>query len=248
MPRPKKSCKVAFLPYATYFKPAGVPLRLLDEVCISIEEMESLRLRDIENLDQEQCAKYMNISRATLQRILESARKKIAVSLLGGKAIRIDGGAFELEAPQCCCRIGCNLDVPADISARWSTESCSICHKLCTVSSVPSAMSEGPANEDRNSHALYNEIEIRRKTDMKIAVVTDDEITICQHFGRASWYVVYNVDNGKITGKEKRPKMGHSHFATAEGNHSEHSGPHGFDAASQTKHASMAEAIKDSQV
>jgi len=83
---------------------------------------------------------------------------------------------------------------------------------------------------------------------MKIAVVTDDEITICQHFGRASWYIVYTVENGKITGKEKRPKMGHSHFAASDGAHSEHSGPHGFDAASQKKHASMAEPIADCEV
>ena len=83
---------------------------------------------------------------------------------------------------------------------------------------------------------------------MKIAVVTDDEKTVCQHFGRASLYVVYTVEDGKITGKESRPKMGHNHFASAEGHHSEHGGKHGFDAASQQKHASMAEAIKDSQV
>jgi predicted Fe-Mo cluster-binding NifX family protein len=83
---------------------------------------------------------------------------------------------------------------------------------------------------------------------MKIAVVTDDEITISQHFGRASLYVVYSVENSKITSKEKRPKMGHNHFAAAEGAQHEHSGPHGFDAASQNKHASMAEAIADCQV
>ena len=83
---------------------------------------------------------------------------------------------------------------------------------------------------------------------MKIAVVTDDEITICQHFGRASLYVVFAIQDGKITSKEKRPKMGHSHFSAADGVHSENSGPHGFDASSQKKHASMAEAIADCQV
>jgi predicted Fe-Mo cluster-binding NifX family protein len=83
---------------------------------------------------------------------------------------------------------------------------------------------------------------------MKIAVVTDDEITVSQHFGRASLYVVYTVENGKIVGKDKRPKMGHSHFASAESSHSSHGSPHGYDAASQKKHASMAEAIADCQV
>jgi len=184
------------MPGVKYYKPAGVPLRFLDEVCLSIEELEALRLKDLEDLDQEQCAQRMNISRPTFQRVLRSARKKIADALFNGKAIRIEGGAYELESQQ--------LDI--------------------------------------------NNLNLWRKNIMKIAVVTDDEITICQHFGRASLYMVFTAQDGKITGKEKRPKMGHSHFASAEGAHSEHSGPHGFDAASQKKHASMAEAIADCQV
>jgi predicted DNA-binding protein (UPF0251 family)/predicted Fe-Mo cluster-binding NifX family protein len=223
-------------------------MRSLGEICISIAEMESLRLRDIENLEQEQCAKYMNVSRATYQRILESARKKVALGLLGGKAIKIEGGAFELEAPACCCKMGCNLGASSDVSSRWSSESCSICNKSCDAGVLPASIieshaSQGPKSPDKNS-----EIETRRENIMKIAVVTDDEKTICQHFGRASKYVVYNVEDGKIAGKETRPKMGHNHFAAGEGGHAGHEGHHGFDAASQQKHASMAEAIKDSQV
>jgi predicted Fe-Mo cluster-binding NifX family protein len=83
---------------------------------------------------------------------------------------------------------------------------------------------------------------------MKIAVVTDDETTLCQHFGRAQYYMVFNVENGKITGKERRDKMGHHHFASQESGHSAATGPHGYDTDSQRKHASMAEAIKDCQV
>ena len=83
---------------------------------------------------------------------------------------------------------------------------------------------------------------------MKIAVVTDDETTICQHFGRAQYYMVFNIENGKITGKERRDKMGHRHFATQEKGHGAAEGHHGYDADSQSKHASMAEAIADCQV
>ncbi len=83
---------------------------------------------------------------------------------------------------------------------------------------------------------------------MKIAVVTDDEATICQHFGRAQYYMVFTVEDGKITGKERRDKMGHRHFASQEGEHGTVTGPHGYDADSQRKHASMAEPIKDCQV
>jgi predicted Fe-Mo cluster-binding NifX family protein len=83
---------------------------------------------------------------------------------------------------------------------------------------------------------------------MKIAVVTDDEKTVCQHFGRAQYYMVFDVENGKITGKERRDKMGHRHFAAQESAHGAAGGPHGYDADSQSKHASMAETIKDCQV
>jgi len=83
---------------------------------------------------------------------------------------------------------------------------------------------------------------------MKIAVVSDDEKTVCQHFGRAEYYIVFTVENGKVTGKEKRNKMGHRHFAGQEGGHDCHGGPHGYDASSQSKHASMAQSISDCQV
>ena len=84
------------MPETTYFKPAGIPLRILEEVCLSVEEVEAIRLKDMEGLEQEPCADKMNISRPTFQRVLNSARQKIAEALLKGKAIRIDGGNFEI--------------------------------------------------------------------------------------------------------------------------------------------------------
>jgi uncharacterized protein len=106
MPRPTKCRRVACMPGADYYKPAGVPLRFLDEVCLSIEGMEAVRLKDLEDLDQEQCAERMNISRATFQRVLEFARKKIADALINGKAIKIEGGAYELCSAKCTCTKG----------------------------------------------------------------------------------------------------------------------------------------------
>jgi predicted DNA-binding protein (UPF0251 family) len=98
MPRPPKSRRVAFLPEATYFKPAGIPLRVLDEVTLSVEEAEAIRLKDLEGLAQAPGAERMNISRPTFQRVLASARQKIAEALLRGKAIRIEGGNFEIAS------------------------------------------------------------------------------------------------------------------------------------------------------
>jgi predicted DNA-binding protein (UPF0251 family) len=102
--RPMKCRRVCFLPGVTYFKPAGIPLKLLEENQLSVEEIESIRLRDLEHLDQTQCAQRMNVSRPTFQRILGSAREKIADSLLNGKALRIEGGNYELSVNhfKCC--------------------------------------------------------------------------------------------------------------------------------------------------
>jgi predicted DNA-binding protein (UPF0251 family) len=97
MPRPPKCRRVALLPGVTYFKPAGIPLKALEEVCLSVEEAEAIRLKDLEGMEQEEGAAKMNISRPTFQRILASARRKVAEALLKGKAIRIEGGNFEMS-------------------------------------------------------------------------------------------------------------------------------------------------------
>ncbi len=97
MSRPFKCRRICFMPGVTYFKPAGIPLRFLQENCLSLEEMEAIRLRDLEHLEQVECARKMNISRPTFQRVLASARRKIADSLLAGKALRIEGGNYELS-------------------------------------------------------------------------------------------------------------------------------------------------------
>jgi len=104
MSRPFKCRRVAFMPGVTYFKPAGIPLRDLEEISVSIEEAEALRLKEIEGLEQEQGAAKMNISRPTFQRILASARKKVADALLNGKAIKIDGGNFEIAYRRFRCQ------------------------------------------------------------------------------------------------------------------------------------------------
>jgi predicted Fe-Mo cluster-binding NifX family protein len=79
-----------------------------------------------------------------------------------------------------------------------------------------------------------------------IAVVTDDGVTISQHFGRAKFYEVLTVENGKVVKKERREKLGHHNFAHGEHHHSD--GEHRLDEHSHSKHVSMAEAIKDCQI
>ena len=89
MVRPKLKRRVKFNPSVTYFKPQGVPLRILEETELSAEELEALRLKFVKNLDQEKAAKQMNTSQSTFQRILTHANRKIADALVNGKALKI---------------------------------------------------------------------------------------------------------------------------------------------------------------
>ena len=97
MARPPKTRRVGFIPDITYFKPAGVPMRQLDEVVLTVEELEAIRLKDLEDLEQADAAELMQVSRPTFRRILVSARAKIADALTSGKAIRIEGGVYKLS-------------------------------------------------------------------------------------------------------------------------------------------------------
>ena len=100
MPRPCCQRRICCQPNATYFKPAGVPLRDLEEVVVTLDEVEALRLADFKGQYQEQAAKQMKISRATFARIVEAARKKVADAILHGKALRIEGGTVTIKGEQ----------------------------------------------------------------------------------------------------------------------------------------------------
>lgn len=99
MPRPRQCRRVAQLPQATYYKPRGVPLRMLQQVALTVDELEAIRLADLEGLYQEEAAQKMNVSRQTFGRIVEAARKKVADALVNGKALSIEGGPIEVGEP-----------------------------------------------------------------------------------------------------------------------------------------------------
>jgi len=197
MPRPPKCRRVGSLPGTTYFKPAGIPLRLLEENRLNIEEIEAIRLHDLEHLEQAEGAVRMNISRPTFQRLLASARRKIADSLLNGKALRIEGGHYELA-------------------------------------------------ESLSENLLSNQINKGERKNMKIAVVSEDGTTISQHFGMAPWYMVYTIEDGKVTNTEKRAKAGHHNMGGQGQEHPAHDHSHAHnDPAAQNLHGRMAGSIND---
>ena len=97
MARPKFCRRVSQQPACRIFKPVGVPVKFLEEIVLSVDEFEAVRLADLEGLYQEQAAERMNVSRQTFGRIVESARRKVAQVLCEGMALRIEGGEVELS-------------------------------------------------------------------------------------------------------------------------------------------------------
>ena len=96
MPRPRCCRRVAGLPRCFVFKPAGIPASSLEEIVLSVDELEAMRLADTSGMYQEEAAAQMNVSRQTFGRIIQAAHEKVAHALIEGKVLRIEGGAIEV--------------------------------------------------------------------------------------------------------------------------------------------------------
>jgi uncharacterized protein len=96
MPRPPKCRKIFSNPDVLYFKPACIMLKDCEEVTLTLDEFEAVRLADYEGLYQEKAAAQMNISRQTFGNIINSAHRKIADFLVNAKALQITGGTIEI--------------------------------------------------------------------------------------------------------------------------------------------------------
>lgn len=110
MARPTKWRKIENIPSIQYFVPSETDIAEIPENILKLEELEAIRLKDLEGLEQGECAEKMEVSRPTFQRILISAREKIADSLVNGKIIHIEGGNFT----QNICPVKCT-----DCSKEW---------------------------------------------------------------------------------------------------------------------------------
>jgi predicted DNA-binding protein (UPF0251 family) len=104
VPRPPIERAIGGLPRVTLFKPAGVPGRELEQLPLAVDELEAIRLVDLEGLTHEQAASAMGVSRQTVGRVLEAGRARVAEALVSGKAILIGGGQYRVEPRQLCCR------------------------------------------------------------------------------------------------------------------------------------------------
>jgi predicted DNA-binding protein (UPF0251 family) len=87
---------VAFSPDISYFKPRGIPMFDLEEVRLTVDEREAIRLSDLMGMSHEEAGSLMGVSRATFGRIIQRARKAVADALINGKAINVEGGNYKL--------------------------------------------------------------------------------------------------------------------------------------------------------
>lgn len=141
--------KVSSIPQVNYFKPAGIRMAELQESRLLVEEAEAIRLKDLEGLEQEECAEKMNISRSTFSRLLDSARQKIADALLNGKAIRIEGGNFEMAVRRFRCLDGHEWEVPFETMISTPPDSCPECDTPSIMPIFPPGMRRGVRGRDR---------------------------------------------------------------------------------------------------
>ncbi|MBE9582644.1 MAG: DUF134 domain-containing protein [Proteobacteria bacterium] len=129
MVRPLKSRLVKIDPEINYFKPRGVPMMDLEQVQLTVDELEALRLADFLGMSHEEAGKQMGVSRATFGRIIEQARKIVADALIHGKAISVDGGNYERVDPAVkrvflCDRCQCRWDEPLATGPPQQCPSC----------------------------------------------------------------------------------------------------------------------------
>jgi predicted DNA-binding protein (UPF0251 family) len=147
--------RVSYLPRISYFKPAGIRLAQLQEICLAIEEAEAIRLKDLEGLEQQECAQRMNISRTTFGRVLVSARRKVADALLNGKSIKIDGGNFEMMPRHFRCVHGHEWHMPLEAITGTMPQNCPTCSTPAIAPIWPVGPVEGKTGQGK-LHAKGN--------------------------------------------------------------------------------------------
>ena len=107
MPRPKKCRSVCKLPKNNFFIPSGENINKKKLITMTVEEYETIRLIDYQGFTQEECSKYMNVARTTVQQIYNDARKKLSQAIVEGTCLKIDGGNYTLcEGKEAFCNCG----------------------------------------------------------------------------------------------------------------------------------------------
>lgn len=194
MPRYKHARKIRGKYSTKAFGRLSVPPENNPVLTLGVDELEAIRLKDIDGLDQQEAAARMGISRATYQRILKSARKKVAAALLKDAVLVVNvRHPYYINCP------GCGAGFYSDHGFRRGF--CPSC-----------------------GHGLTFQIRHNKGGDkMKVAFSSSDGKTISAHFGRSRYFVVYEIENGAIVNQETREnphaKEAGQHHHHEEGHH-----------------------------
>lgn len=125
MPRPHTCRRIFETPQFNCFKPRGIPLSALEIVRLGLDEFEAVRLADLQGLYQEEAARQMGVSRQTFGNIIQSARRKIADALVGGKALMVEGGMVAIASREFLCLACAHIwTVPCGVSRPESCPQC----------------------------------------------------------------------------------------------------------------------------
>lgn len=144
---------------------------------------------------------------------------------------------YQIEESEYILHPGDSLVFEAHLPHCWDNNSMEMAQILLVL--YPADEREEPGGRH------FSEAYLKKELNMKIAIITDDGKTISQHFGRAPYYLVLTIEEGKIVNREMRNKMGHNQFSAEHHAEEAHGADHGLDSASHNKHVSMAETIAD---
>jgi len=191
----------------------------------------------MQNLGKELAGKVVQPFAVSLQpgmgsgdRLIVHTGHEFVYCLEGNIHYKIDQEEFQLNP-------GDSLLFEAHLPHCWENKSKDVTKILLIL--YPSDQRDEPGGKHFSISNLHKEL------TMKIAVITNDGKTISQHFGRAPYYLVVTIEEGKVIHTEMREKMGHRHFVSQQEEHEQGSAEHGMDAGSHRKHSSMAETISD---
>lgn len=151
--RPPLERVVARLPRALLFKPAGVPARELEQVSLTVDEVEALRLVDLDGFNHEQAAASLGVSRQTVGRVLEAARRKVADALVNGKVLVIGGGVYQVAELRCCEACGTRWRRGEQETADTPGDACPACGSRVVRACVGSGMGRGGGRRRRGRGA-----------------------------------------------------------------------------------------------
>lgn len=232
MPRPRRCRRICREPAYESFMPQGISCG--EEIVLTLDEYEVIRLVDLEKLTHEQCAGQMDISRTTVTEIYESAREKLADSLVHGKILRIAGGNYRLcdgSALRYCqkaCKkagdtVSQNIPIsteticastkhPAGIPLRTETMYDLTKHPtgipLCTETMCKSM--KHPTGIPLCTENMCKSM--KGANNMRIAV-TYENGAIFQHFGHTEQFKLYDIEDGKVTAEKIMDTNGQGHGA-----------------------------------